>query len=99
MTAIVEELLSEELIKELEERGLEDETDFNAGQTITSKAKSAAPKTKAAKNKPVVTKIHLGDVRQQPKRHSKAGSKQQPAAFNPWAQVSSFATYLLIPNY
>ncbi|KAF9499536.1 hypothetical protein BDN71DRAFT_1441660 [Pleurotus eryngii] len=108
MWDVIDGILSVQYIQELEERGIEalDEEEMAGVNSITDGVWRVAGAGKGKKGKepqkrakPQVSKIlTLGDVRQhQPTR--KRGSSA-PAAFDPWAQISSICSHLstLIPS-
>ncbi|KAF4593134.1 hypothetical protein EYR38_008844 [Pleurotus pulmonarius] len=109
MWDVIDGILSVQYIQELEERGIEalDEEEMAGVNAITDDVWRVAGAGKRKKGKesqkrakPQVSKIlTLGDVRQhQPTR--KRGSSA-PAAFDPWAQISSICSHLstLIPSH
>ncbi|KAI0741630.1 Smr-domain-containing protein [Daedaleopsis nitida] len=99
---VVEELLTGEYIRELEERGLDEtesrEMGFEAPWELVEKKKKGTVKQKRQNKKG--TTIRLVDVRQQ--QHVRATpSSSRPAAPDPWNQLASVASHLstLIPSH
>jgi hypothetical protein len=88
METLVEDLLSSEFVRELEERGLEDEV------KPEPEWEAAQPKKKKRKGGKTYT---LVDVRQ--RQHIQTPVLSRPAAPDPWTQLSSVASHLetLIP--
>lgn len=100
MEELVEELLTSEYIRELEERDLDEsetrEMGFEAPWEVVEKKKGMA---KHKKNKKGTT-IRLVDVRQQ--QHVRpVPSTSRPAPPDPWTQLASVASHLhtLIPSH
>ncbi|KAL5492435.1 hypothetical protein ACEPAI_3882 [Sanghuangporus weigelae] len=100
MERIVEDLLSEEYVRELEERGLEDESlDEEIEQwTVISrrkpKASSNRPPSISISNKKRKAKgktITINDIRQQ--QHIRPESQIRSSG-DPWNQVASLSSYL-----
>ncbi|KAI0731374.1 hypothetical protein C8Q76DRAFT_614001 [Earliella scabrosa] len=99
---LVEELLTSEYIRELEERGLDEsesrEMGFEAPWELVEKKKKGSPKQKKQNKKG--TTIRLVDVRQQ--QHVRPTlSTSRPAPPDPWTQLASVASHLhtLIPSH
>ncbi|EKM50507.1 uncharacterized protein PHACADRAFT_263837 [Phanerochaete carnosa HHB-10118-sp] len=94
MESIVEDILSSEFVKDLEERGLEDEvvpeTDWQTAQP--SKKKKKQNKWKGGKT------LTLVDVRQ--RQHIPISAAPRASGPDPWTQLSSVATHLetLLPS-
>ncbi|KIP02736.1 hypothetical protein PHLGIDRAFT_32083 [Phlebiopsis gigantea 11061_1 CR5-6] len=84
MESVVNDILSSEFVKELEERGLEDEASPE-GEWETAQP-SKKKKRKAGKT------VALVDIRQ--RQHVQTVSATRPAASDAWTQLSSVATHL-----
>ncbi|KAI0369136.1 Smr-domain-containing protein [Pilatotrama ljubarskyi] len=101
MEAVVEELLTGEYVRELEERGLDEAESAALGyeapwETVERKKKG----TKQKKQNKKGTTITLVDIRQQ--QHARpAQSSSHPAPPDPWTQLASVASHLstLIPSH
>ncbi|EMD39160.1 hypothetical protein CERSUDRAFT_93203 [Gelatoporia subvermispora B] len=105
MDSIIDYVLSNEFIRELEERGLDGLEDDGVGppldyapwETVGRKRSGQAPpvqvKAKKSSNNRG-TKIALIDVRQRQHARSTPNSPRTPAAPDPWTQLSSVASYL-----
>lgn len=99
MEKLVEELLTEDFVKELEERGLEDDglvqdrmnKEGTTAETATSPTIAKTPRSKKSKKRGRT--IVLNDVRQrnQPDYSKVAGTH---AAGDPWSQVLSTSSFL-----
>lgn len=106
MEAVVVSILSKEYIRELEERGLEEDGAADEGEVAwqtVDKKKTTPPKQSKKQKKPTVT-LTFGDVRQQTQvRTSSTPNSQRPnmSQADPWTQVSSMAAHLsdLLPSY
>lgn len=92
MESIVNDIMSSELVKELEERGLEEE------EVPEAEWETAQPAKKAKKRKGGKT-FTLVDVRQ--RQHAQPATSSRPAAPDPWTQLSSVAAHLetLLPSH
>ncbi|PSR82595.1 hypothetical protein PHLCEN_2v6028 [Hermanssonia centrifuga] len=91
MEAVVEGIMATEFVKELEERGIEDEeADFQPIEWETVTVKKSKRKQKPGKT------ITFGDVRQKQYAHASSSAPSSPrlAAPDPWTQVSSVAAHL-----
>lgn len=109
LVGVIEGLLTNEYLKDLEERGLdalEDEVPYVAPATLPAKSpgwEMAQPKKKGKKNKGV--KLSLNDVRQQhhirPTAPTGASSSRTAPAPDPWTQLSSLSSHLssLVPSH
>lgn len=103
MEALVEEVLTSEYVRELEERGLSESESMELGyeapwNLVESKKKKGQSKQKKQKQKG--TTITLVDVRQQ--QHARpTPSSSRPAPPDPWTQLASVAAHLstLIPTH
>ncbi|KAI8981208.1 Smr-domain-containing protein [Trametes punicea] len=101
MEAVVEEILSQEYIHDLEERGLDEMESVALGyeapwETVERKTKGSKQKKRSKKG----TTLTLVDIRQQ--HHVRAASSSsQPAPPDPWTQLASLASHLstLIPTH
>ncbi|KAI5124265.1 hypothetical protein M0805_005114 [Coniferiporia weirii] len=103
MERIVGELLTEDYLKELEERGLEDdetlEEEIEKWQTVSRKCQSTkanAPLavTGSKKKKAKGRTIAVNDVRQKQHVRPVAQAYRARSAGDPWDQIVSIATYL-----
>ncbi|KAI0687150.1 hypothetical protein C8T65DRAFT_676466 [Cerioporus squamosus] len=102
MEALVEEILTSEYLRELEERGLSEsesmEMGYEAPWEMVEKKKKGVQKQKKQTKKG--TTIKLVDVRQQ--HHARpAASGSRPGPPDPWTQLASVASHLatLIPSH
>ncbi|RPD64185.1 hypothetical protein L226DRAFT_460143 [Lentinus tigrinus ALCF2SS1-7] len=100
MEVLVEEILTSEYVRELEERGLNEsesmEMGYEAPWEMVEKKKKGVSKPKKQKG----TTIRLVDVRQQHHtRPAAAGSRPLPP--DPWTQLASVASHMatLIPSH
>ncbi|CDO69641.1 hypothetical protein BN946_scf184851.g29 [Trametes cinnabarina] len=101
MEAVVEEILTGEYVRELEERGLDETESSGLGyevpwETVTPKKKGAKQKKQNKKG----TTFTLIDIRQQ--QHARpVASSSQAASPDPWTQLASVASHLstLIPTH
>lgn len=95
MESIVEDILSSEFVKDLEERGLEDEVapEPEWETTQPSKKKKKQNKWKGGKT------VTLVDVRQ--KQHIQTSAAPRASGPDPWTQLSSVAAHLetLLPSH
>ncbi|EJD07598.1 uncharacterized protein FOMMEDRAFT_143938 [Fomitiporia mediterranea MF3/22] len=95
MEQIVEELLSKEFIRELEEGGLDDEAldeELEKWTVVSKKPKGAARSTTVnKKRKPRRKTIAINDVRQ--KQHARPESQFRSTS-DPWNQLASMSSYL-----
>ncbi|KAI0630580.1 Smr-domain-containing protein [Trametes polyzona] len=101
MEVVVDELLTGEYIRELEERGLDEEESaalgYEAPWEVVEKKKKGMKQKKPSKKGTTIT---LVDIRQQ--QHARpASSNSQPAPPDPWTQLASVASHLstLIPTH
>ncbi|KAL1940805.1 hypothetical protein VTO73DRAFT_7846 [Trametes versicolor] len=101
MEVIVEELLTGEYVRELEERGLDEAESaalgYEAPWEIVEKKKKGMKQKKPNKKGTTIT---LVDIRQQ--QHARpVPSSSQPAPPDPWTQLASVASHLstLIPTH
>ena len=93
MEGIVEDLLSEDYVRELEERGLEDESiDEELEQwTVVTRKSHRAPPSVNKKRKEKGRTIALTDIRQQ---HHIRPESQLRSSGDPWNQVASMSSYV-----
>ncbi|TFK90135.1 hypothetical protein K466DRAFT_651704 [Polyporus arcularius HHB13444] len=101
MEALVEEILTSEYVRELEERGLSESESMEMGYEpaweVVEKKKGVQKQKKPTKKG---TTIKLVDVRQQ--HHARpAASNSRPGMPDPWTQLASVASHLatLIPSH
>lgn len=91
MEAVVESIMATEFVKELEERGLDDEVEppVQPWETVRKRPK------KKVKGKTIT----LGDIRQQ--QHTCSSFASQSPRVDPWTQFSSVASHLsdLLPSH
>ena len=95
MEDVVGNILSQEYVRELEERGLEDDAPEPSEPWQTVQPKQKAKKKKAGKT------ITLVDIRQQQHARPSSSAPSTPTtSLDPWTQVSSVATRLsyLLPS-
>lgn len=109
LEVVVQELLSRELIKELEERGVEEDAGDRRERThdpperdwsnIATKQKSRKKSKKERDKPPTARKLVLGDVQQRqlrptPGRSVTTEAPRLLADVDPWTQLSSLASRL-----
>ncbi|KAH8104052.1 hypothetical protein BXZ70DRAFT_680630 [Cristinia sonorae] len=104
MEAVVNAVLSKELIRDLEERGYEEPVDEDEDIWRVVEKKKTTPSRSVKKQKKTVMSVTLGDVRQQANiRPSSTPStpRTNGASTDPWTQVSSMAAHLssLLPSH
>ncbi|KAH9893521.1 Smr-domain-containing protein [Cubamyces lactineus] len=101
MEAVVEEILTSEYVREIEERGLDEAESaalgYEAPWEVVEKKKKGGKQKKQNKKGMTIT---LVDIRQQ--QHARSTpSSSQPAPPDPWTQLASVASLLssLIPSH